>query len=189
MTRRKKSRKPGVGSIGIKKDTTKNEIVREKKPKKLKGKRPGTRQLEAQPKQNNQSTSTAKKDPRVGSKKPIELGAIAAKVEKKKVVKTKNTSPIAAIKVVETDHSLMEELKAIENNPELQLILEKQDSGELLSEQEIDLFNSLMDRHEELTEKLGISDEESTDEMSESASDEDLWDKFDTSDFNDFDED
>jgi len=189
MTRRKKSRKPGVGSIGIKKDTTKVEVVKDKKPKKQKGKRPGARQLEAQPIQHKQSQSTAKKDPRVGSKKPIELGAIATKVEKRKAAPRKDRSPIAAIKVVEGEQSLMDELKSIENNPELQLILEKQDMGELLDEQEINLFNTLMDRHEELTEKLGITEESTNTDATESATDDDLWDKFDTSDFSAFDED
>ena len=100
-----------------------------------------------------------------------------------------DSSPIAAIRVVEANTSLEQELAAIEDDSRLQSILEQQENDISLSNEDVDYFNEKMERHEQLREMLGLDDEEE-DESAESAekpkSGEDLWDKFDNSDLSEF---
>ena len=133
MSRSKKSRKAGVGSNGIVKDENKKEkeiAPHSKKPKKKSGKQAGNRQQEAFNSGNSSQAQKANKDPRIGSKKLIDLGVPAKKAAQP--FKTKNktkseTSPIAAIRVIEPEQSLEDELYAIEDDAQLQSILTKQD--------------------------------------------------------------
>ncbi len=195
MSRTKKSRNPGVGSNGpVKVDKKLDRKLLEqspdKKPKNKKGKKPGNRQQEAmvEPKKNQ---SSAAKDPRIGSKKPIDLG-VAAKLAPVKKAKPKKQQPIAPIRTIEApaaSDSLEQELYAIEQDPRLLAILEKQDDDINLNEAEISLFNELMERHEEISVQLGLDQDE--DEASESApasneSEDDLWDKLDNNDLSKF---
>jgi len=187
MTRKKKSRKPGVASIGIVKDD-KNKVASpgDKKPKKKTGNKPGSRQLEGKKKNQKSPGSGVKKDPRIGSKTPIALGTPAqpmTKAPKKAKVKA---SPIAAIRDVEPDTSLEQELYAIEEDAQLQTILEKQEDEIALTEAEVDYFNEKMTRHQELRELLGWDDEEEGESEQGPSSEDDLWDKFDNSDLSEF---
>jgi hypothetical protein len=195
MSRNKKSRKQGAGSIGAVKDDKKKPLVPvDRKPKKKSGKQAGNRQKEAFDSGVDAKEPAKNKDPRIGSKKPIDLGGPVKATAQPFKAKIKNkvkadSSPIAAIRVVEADTSLEQELAAIEDDSRLQSILEQQENDISLSNEDVDYFNEKMERHEQLREMLGLDDEEE-DESAESAekpkSGEDLWDKFDNSDLSEF---
>ena len=195
MSRNKKSRKQGAGSIGAVKDDKKKTLVPvDRKPKKKSGKQAGNRQKEAFDSGVDAKEPAKNKDPRIGSKKPIDLGGPVKATAQPFKAKIKNkvkadSSPIAAIRVVEADTSLEQELAAIEDDSRLQSILEQQENDISLSNEDVDYFNEKMERHEQLREMLGLDDEEE-DESAESAekpkSGEDLWDKFDNSDLSEF---
>lgn len=182
MTRKKKSRKPTSGSVGISKaDMPKKDMPQSKKPKKKTGKPAGTRQQEALKRPKAKSSQQANKDPRIGSKKPIELIA-TPKAATPKPVKQK-PSAIAAIKVLDHEKTITDRITEIEQDEQLQAILAKQDDGIELTEQEVNYFNQLMDEHEELSAQVDPEQEETT----EKASDEDeLWDRLDNTDFSDY---
>ncbi len=188
MSRKKKSRKPGVAPTSANKDDRKKPVeVSDKRIKKKHGKTPGNRQQEAQVKQNKNSASSAKKDPRVGNKTPIVLTK-APVLEKQPAPQKVKPTPMAAIRVVDNQEAYEEEMYAIEADERVQEILQKQDEDVALSEEEIDYFNLKMDRHSTLREKLGLDDDddiESTEhqpEVDENA----LWDKLDNNKFSDF---
>jgi len=196
MSRSKKSRKPGVGSSGVKKDTTKSDIVPvEKRLKKIKGKPAGNRRNEAKPLVTTQQ-STEKKDPRIGNKTPIDLGQVSAKAPKTAKVQTdhkaKPTTPsVAPIRTIEPEHvvdtdALMQELETIEQDERLLSILSKQDDDSEISEADVDFFNAQMDKHQSIRETLGLEDEDQEEPAQSSSSEDDLWDKFDSSDLSKF---
>lgn len=190
MTRKKKSRKPGVGSSGIRKtDTANNQVVvSDKKPKKKTGKAAGSRQLEGASKKKTGTTGKPAKDPRIGSKKPIELGVVTKASANTKPTKAKSSkSGIASVRVIDAAPSIAQQLAAIENDERLQLILAKQEQEEALSAEEVELYNELMDEYERLSGELEAQDETNTnDAQTDALDDDDLWDKLDTSDFSDY---
>jgi ribosome assembly protein YihI (activator of Der GTPase) len=189
MARTKKSRKPG-GAPTAKPKLSKVELANvEKRLRKKKGKKPGNRQQEAMLTKTPDQQTDKHRDPRIGSKTPIDLGGAGVHTKNKpnKVVKSKQ-DPIAAIRVVNKDadqiavqqSTLVEELERIEADETLQAILEKQEEELALTEQEVDYFNEMMERHQQLSEKL--DDDEETEEESNkvgAVSEEDLWDKLD----------
>jgi ribosome assembly protein YihI (activator of Der GTPase) len=197
MSRNKKSRKQGAGSIGavkVKDDKKKTLVPVDRKPKNKSGKQAGNRQKEAFNSGLESQIKAEDKDPRIGSKKLIDLGGpvkapaqpFEAKIKNK--VKVDN-SPIAAIRVVEADTSLEQELAAIEDDSRLQSILDQQEEDISLSNEDVDYFNEKMERHQQLREMLGLDDEdedESTELVEKATSGEDLWDKFDNSDLSKF---
>jgi len=191
MARTKKSRKPG-GAPTAKPKLSKVELANvEKRLRKKKGKKPGNRQQEAMLSKSPEQQTDKHRDPRIGSKTPIDLGGagVHAKSKPNKVVKSKQ-DPIAAIRVVNKDadqlavqqSTLVEELERIEADETLQAILEKQEEELALTEQEVDYFNEMMERHQQLSEQLD-NDEDSEDEDNtvDAVSEEDLWDKLDNS--------
>ncbi len=194
MSRSKKSRKQGSGSIGAVKDDKKKVVVPvDRKPKKKNGKESGNRQKEAFDAGKNAQAQTERKDPRIGSKKPIDLGGpvkTAVQPFKAKSKAKVDTSPIAAIRVVEADTSLEQELYAIEDDSRLQNILAQQEEENELSNEDVDYFNEKMERHQQLRDLLGLDDDEEEDESPATSktknSEDDLWDKFDNSDLSEF---
>ncbi len=204
MSRTKKSRKSATAPKAKPKLSKKELTQVEKRPKKLTGKKPGNRQLEAQ-KKSYKTSNTIQQDPRIGSKKPIVL--IKESVSKK--VEQKNNDEIAPINFAEIESmideilidedALMAELTAIEQDERLQKISIKE-ADEVTSE-EVDYFNDKMMRHQEICQLLGIEygedaegEEEvssssigsSTDSSTENRQDEDaLWDKLDNNNFMD----
>jgi ribosome assembly protein YihI (activator of Der GTPase) len=192
MARTKKSRKPG-GAPTAKPKLSKVELASvEKRLRKKNGNKPGNRQQEAMLTKNPDQQSDKHKDPRIGNKTPIDLGGSAVQEKKKptKVVKTKQ-DPIAAIRVVNAEQEqsaaeeivdIAQELENIEADERLQTILAKQEQELSLTEEDVDYFNELMDRHQQLSEKLD-EDEEPEDEATNigAVSEEDLWDKLDNS--------
>ncbi len=197
MSRNKKSRKQGAGSIGavkVKDDKKKALVPVDRKPKNKSGKQAGNRQKEAFDSGSNAQKPAENKDPRIGSKKLIDLGgpvkapAQPFKAKVKNKVKVDN-SPIAAIRVIEADTSLEQELAAIEDDSRLQSIIDQQEDDISLSNEDVDYFNEKMERHQQLRDMLGLDDEdeeESTESVEKPKSGEDLWDKFDNSDLSEF---
>jgi ribosome assembly protein YihI (activator of Der GTPase) len=194
MSRSKKSRKQGTGSIGAVKDDKKKVAVPvDRKPKKKNGKESGNRQKEAFDAGKGDRAITEQKDPRIGSKKPIDLGGpVKASVQpfKAKSKAKVDSSPIAAIRVVEADTSLEQELYAIEDDTRLQNILAQQEEESELSNEDVDYFNEKMERHQQLRDLLGLDDEDDEEELPVTSktknSEDDLWDKFDNSDLSEF---
>jgi ribosome assembly protein YihI (activator of Der GTPase) len=192
MARTKKSRKPG-GAPTAKPKLSKVELASvEKRLRKKNGNKPGNRQQEAMLTKNPDQQSDKHKDPRIGNKTPIDLCGSAVQEKKKpaKIVKTKQ-APIAAIRVVNAEQEqsaaeeivdIAQELENIEADERLQTILAKQEQELSLTEEDVDYFNELMDRHQQLSEKLD-EDEEPEDEATNigAVSEEDLWDKLDNS--------
>lgn len=191
MARTKKSRKPG-GAPTAKPKLSKVELASvEKRLRKKNGKKPGNRQQEAMLIKNPDQQSDKHKDPRIGNKTPIDLGKamVQAKSKPAKPAKSKQ-NPIAAIRVVnkEADQSsaqelnLAQELENIESDERLQTILTKQEEELALTEQEVDYFNEMMERHQLLSDKLAENEEPEDESNSvDISSEEDLWDKLDNS--------
>jgi ribosome assembly protein YihI (activator of Der GTPase) len=197
MARTKKSRKPG-GAPTAKPKLSKVELASvEKRLRKKKGKKPGNRQQEAMLAKNPEQQSDKHKDPRIGSKTPIDLGGTAIQTKNKSTKVTKaNQEPIAAIRIVNTEiqpntikelENFAQELENIEADERLQIILVKQEDELALTEQDVDYFNEMMERHLYLTEKLAETDYAAEDHSEDdstnahSVSEEDLWDKLDNS--------
>jgi hypothetical protein len=185
MSRSKKSRKPG-GAPTAKPKLSKVELANvEKRVRKKTGKKPGNRQQEAQPVKGSGQSANQNKDPRIGSKKPIDLGGAVKSVQPKssKVIKSKQ-DPIAAIRTVSYDSadaelSLAQELSNIEADERLQEILAKQEDELALTEQEVDYFNDMMERHQQISAQLDDDEEEIS--RTSATSEDDLWDKLDNS--------
>jgi len=189
MSRTKKSRKPGTGSLGIVKDDKKKVVApAPRKAKKKTGKEAGNRQKEASPKVISDQNAAKNKDSRIGNKTPIDLGKpVAAPIKIKPAKKVQDNSPIAAIRVVEVSETLAEQLSRIEQDPRLLEILEKQDTDAALTPEDVVYFNTLMEQHEKISQELGLDDEdEIVAPANKSNSEDDLWDKFDNSDLSKF---
>jgi ribosome assembly protein YihI (activator of Der GTPase) len=200
MSRSKKSRKPG-GAPTAKPKLSKQELEKvEKRTRKTTGKVAGNRQKEAVQEKAGNTQQGAKKDPRLGNKTPIALGKIVAKAEKSKQEKAKinSTKPqsIAGVRIVEpviTDLpsklSPEQELDAIEQDEMLQDILAKQEDAIALTEQEVNYYNDMMERHQTLSAELGLDeDEDVIDEVDSKNTEDDLWDKLDNNNLSDFDD-
>ena len=191
MSRTKKSRKPSFAPTSApKEDKKKTVILSDKKPKKKNGKQSGNRQKEAFESSQTSGNNNQPKDPRIGSKKPIDLGVPVRAVTNVKKAKANKKTPIAAIREVDNNDALEQEIYAIEDDSQLQAILAKQDDDIALTEAEVDFFNEKMTRHEELRQALGWNDDEEDETANNTMNgeiDEDaLWDKLDKPDMSDF---
>ena len=188
MSRTKKSRKPG-SVPRAKPKLSKVELANvEQRERKRKGKKPGYRKQEAQSLSTKEQHANQNKDPRIGSKKPIALGGTAkpsvVKPKQNKVVTT-TQDPIAAVRRVErndvnTELTLAQQLENIEADERLQSILEKQEDELSLTEEEVNYFNDLMERHQQISAQLDEADEEPL-SYGSPKSEDDLWDKLDNS--------
>jgi ribosome assembly protein YihI (activator of Der GTPase) len=165
MAHSKKSRKPG--SIGVaKSDKPKARVAKNApKAKKPKGNQPGSRHSAGQT--SIAPVSRAKQDPRLGSKKKIDLTPVAKKTVTKPL-KPKFATPA-------------QELAALEADPRFNALLDKVDDGKVLGGEDLQFFEQSMARHKILCELLGISDEPD-DEQDE----DDPFASLDAIDINDF---
>jgi len=194
MSRVKKSRKPGVGKRETMSEADKKLIPPTvKKPKKKVGKPAGNRQKEAFEDKNKNQLNNGPKDPRLGSKTLIDLTPQSAPKTNKP--KKDKVSPIAAIRMVEpvtsSTSDLEDELYAIEDDQQLQSVLALQEDDKALNEEQIEYFNTKMERHQELRELLGWDDDELEDDEDNNAnkaksSEDDLWDSLDKTDLSDY---
>ena len=185
MSRSKKSRKPGRLNP-VKAD--KKAIVEEKpsRVRKTSGNKAGTRQTIAFQKE-EVAVDDKDRDPRIGSKTPIDLGVKSAPV-KAVSKKVKDTRPaVAPITVIDDSELWEQELLAIESNEQLQSIASRSDDGEPVTEEEAELLASSLARYQQLITKLGLEDdEEETDEDDDDLSEDDLLNKLDGNDFSEF---
>lgn len=107
--------------------------------------------------------SNKAKDPRIGSKKPVALGA---GVPAGKPLKTVKAKPVPEKKRLSPE----EELAALENDPRLDALLDRLESGETLSAEDQAWLDQSLDRIDVLMEQLGIAlddDEEAQDRQAE----------------------
>ena len=189
MTRSKKSRKPGASSGSVPKPRQSDKealaLLKDKRTRKKTGNKPGTRQNVMQNDTDANSNKVAK-DPRIGSKKPIDLGVKIETKSEKITKKVEHKSNVAPIRVIEPQQdSLQVALDKIENDDKLQSILAKQEDDITLTESEVNYYNELMAQHEELSQKLGLTDDEEPVEQDTNLSEDDLWSKFNDTNFDD----
>lgn len=173
MTRKKKSRK--IGQIGVRKQDTRpeNKTPNLRKKKAPKGQKSGSRNsLMEESTLVTSSTQTAKKDPKLGSKKKIELTkSVKQEAPVKKPVQNDRKPEVKLTKVVQPELTPEQELEALENDEMLIDLAERVEDGELLTGKDAKYFNKHMARYDELCELLGIEEEDEDDPLGS-----DQWD-------------
>ncbi|NUY57058.1 GTPase-activating protein [Salinivibrio sp. EAGSL] len=151
MTRKKKTRR--TGSEGPAQYVDKNQTEQDriarmlKKQKKRKGKKAGSRHSEESDVQTHRRGG--KKDPRIGSKKPIPLGPEAAKPKQSTLTPE-------------------QELEKLEQDPQLNVLLDRIENGEKLGAGLQNYVDEKLDRIEVLMDKLGLLSDEDTPEDDDS---------------------
>jgi hypothetical protein len=103
------------------------------------------------------------KDPRIGSKTPIPLGAVERPVTKQQ--KPKSEKPML---------SPQAELDLLENDERLDALLERLEEGETLNAEEQTWVNAQLDRIDALMQQLGLSYDDDEDEEEEDEGKEDM---------------
>ncbi|MBA0167421.1 MULTISPECIES: Der GTPase-activating protein YihI [Pectobacterium] len=135
---------------------TREELEREarerKKDKKHRGHAAGSR---TQEKASTDQRSGQRKaaDPRIGSKKPVQLGVLDSTVAKPK---PKPSAPVEKVVAAKPTMSPEEELEMLENDSRLDALLDRLDSGETLSAKDQSWVDETLDRIDILMEELGI---------------------------------
>lgn len=147
MSRHKKSRKPGsTGDMDLIVTRNRSQADVEgrlrKKEKKRKGLKTGSRHSEAG--DNRDITGKVAKDPRIGSKKKIPLI----------VEKQPKASP------AQRKLSAQQELEALENDAQLNVLLDRIEDGESLGAGLQSYVDQKLDRIEVLMKQLGLLNEE-----------------------------
>ncbi|MCA6928851.1 Der GTPase-activating protein YihI [Pectobacterium versatile] len=137
---------------------TREELEREarerKKDKKHRGHASGSRtQEKASADQRSGQRKVA--DPRIGSKKPVQLGVLDSDIAKPKP-KPKPSEPVEKVVAAKPTMSPEEELEMLENDTRLDALLDRLDSGETLSAKEQSWVDETLDRIDILMEELGI---------------------------------
>lgn len=175
MTRKKKSRKPGSEGPAVltPKSTTQHDQDGRlrKKARKRKGLKSGSRHSDAAA-VNGRRQGQAK-DPRHGSKKPVPLIVEAKKPMTKK----------------ERRLSAEQELAMLENDAQLMVLLDRIEAGEKLGAGLQKQVDQKLDRIEQLMSQLGLLEDDEAEVVVETApsQEDDLLDKFENMDFDDFD--
>ncbi len=153
-----------------------------KRDAKRKGLKAGSRQAAAADK-GAANAAGQKKDPRIGSRKPVPL--VVAESQKAVVSKpakpNKSPEQIAEQLAKQQQLKLEQELAAIENDERLNLLLDRLDDGQSVSAEDEAWLDGKLARHQELLAELGIDDEEDEDEQA--ASPDDLLQRFIEDDF------
>jgi len=186
MTRQKKSRNAGNNG---QRHLPASEIrkVREHKDeskKKGAGLKSGNRNSMQDVKSVSSQQQSAKKEPRIGSKKPIALGADAIQDPAKDLLLPLQ-QPKALLKAVKPiTLSPAQELAEIEADERLQALLERVEQDEVLTGKDAKYFNSKTARLTALLELLGMTDDDtSSDTMATEDEDEDPLAKFERTDW------
>lgn len=139
------------------------EARERKRDKKRRGHASGSRTQVEGGKQNNKSSSAAK-DPRIGSKTPVPLvvaGEVKAKPAKPKAPEKPRQAP-------------EEELAKLENDERLNTLLDRLDDGETLSAEDQAYVDQTLDRIDVLMDELGIELGDEDDEIDEDDKQEDI---------------
>ncbi len=177
MSSMPKPRKPGaagkpVASKGGKKKESQEQAQASREQKRLarrKGLKAGSRQQSetaaAGP------TGKASRDPRLGSKKPVEL-LVATQPVKAPVAR-----PAAKAKPEDKSRERLEqELVAIENDERLERLVDRLDEGQPVSDADQAWLDERLARHQALLAELGISDDDEEGDAESSV--DDLWNRF-----------
>jgi len=144
---------------------TREEINQEardrKREKKHRGHAAGSRAAGGSEQQKKGGRGAQGQDPRIGSKKPIQLGVTEAPVKKQQQPKSekKMLSPQA-------------ELEMLENDDRLDGLLERLEEGETLSAEEQNWVDEKLDRIDALMQQLGLSYDDDEDEPEEEREDD-----------------
>ncbi len=182
MTRIKKSRTSGqIGNrhkpAAEARQTRERPVETKKKGAGLKS---GSRNA-PQPEKSQQS-GPANKDPRHGSKKPIELHVNEA--EQKLLQQTPDFKPkaqLAKVKVIALPPE--QELAALEQDEKLLDLVERVENGEILTGKDAKYFNAKTARHAELLTLLGLDEDEESDETDTAEEDADPLSEFERTDW------
>lgn len=170
MARKKKSRK--IGQIGVRKTPDFKRVEKDKRIKKSLGKPAGNRNSLVDPAKDSNKIK-ANRDPRLGSKKPVDLYASAEEITRIKA------------KPVIRHFSPESELAQIESDEKLAQLINELDAGKILEKSEQAYVNVNLTRHKELCKILGIDEDESDVERATLPLDEDdLYDMFEKIDVN-----
>jgi ribosome assembly protein YihI (activator of Der GTPase) len=184
MSRNKKARSGGNGDVIVVRNRTQADVEGRlrKKDKKRKGLKTGNRNADS--KEQKQQTASQKRDPRLGSKKPIPLIVEAKKKPSK----------------VERRISAEKELEMLENDAQLMVLLDRLDNGDNLGAGLQKYVDEKLARIEVLMKQLGLYEEEPELEVEQEeaplvapkktakqpASDDDLLSQFEELDLNQF---
>ncbi|UJF19429.1 GTPase-activating protein [Vibrio sp. SS-MA-C1-2] len=186
MTRIKRSRRIGSEGPAVfnEKTTSESEVEgrRKQKERKKKGLKAGSRNVDvvATEKANQ---NRGRKDPRLGSKKPIQL-----------VLEAKPHPKSAAAKKARK-LSAEQELEAIENDAQLMTLIDRIEAGEHLGAGLQSYVDEKLNRMERLMNQLGLLVEDDADveeiepvvvKSGKSSSDEDMLDTFENIDLDQF---
>ncbi|SFD22889.1 Der GTPase-activating protein YihI [Pseudoalteromonas denitrificans] len=167
MSREKKSRKgpsQSTGKMRLSKEKLQEErALKNHRPKKLKGNKPGTRNAIDENVGNSNINQNVKKPKGMGSKKPIDLtpGNKPKVTTKPEPVMNRDLKPAAELKKAPiVSLSPEQELEQLENDQRLLDLIDRHESGELLTGKDAKYFNVKVERHQALCELLGLDDDE-----------------------------
>jgi len=137
------------------------EARERKRQKKHRGHAAGSRSGAQGASVSGKGTGTAK-DPRLGSKKPVQLGTVDTPVTPAPK-KVKSEKPAALTPEAE--------LMLLENDDRLDALLERLEEGETLSKADQDWVDKTLDRIDELMAQLGIAYDDEDEEEEEKTDD------------------
>ena len=141
-----------------------NEESRElKRKRKHKGLPSGSR-FSGQDNNQNNKTTKAIKDPRIGSKKPISL-VVDDNSSIKKVDK------ITQSKMTKAKLTPQQELEQLENDTKLDQLLDLVEQGKILTDEQQTYLDNKLNRIDKLMQILGYEDEDFEDEQEETKED------------------
>ena len=170
MTRQKKSRK--IGQIGTRKqDARPTEPTSTRRKKAPKGQKSGHRNslIEETTNSSVAKATSEKKDPKLGSKKKIDL-VKQPQVDTKPKVEPKHSSSQPKVKLEKVTPQALapeQELAELESDTRLIELAERADRGELLTGKDAKYFNQKMNRYDELVALLGLETDEPAIDQSE----------------------
>ena len=181
MTRIKKTRTEKSIGAGKKPLAKQSERVKINAKKKGKGRPSGAKaNLDGATKKKSRNGGSDKPtfDPKIGSKKAIELipQANNKNLEPKVIVKKKKPEP---------QLSLEQQLAQVENDERLNTLLDRLDAGEELIAKDLAYIDHQTARHRKLLTELGIDYNEVEDDEEEVEAQED-WQQIDSSEFDEF---
>lgn len=131
-----------------------------KRQKKHRGHTPGSRASGGSA-SGNAGQKGQEKDPRIGSKKPVQLGVTAAQTTPRQQ-KTKSEKPML---------SPQAELEQLETDERLDALLERLEEGGKLNPEEQSWVDAKLDRIDELMQQLGLSYDDDEEEEEEGKED------------------
>ncbi|CAG8999351.1 MAG: Der GTPase-activating protein YihI [Candidatus Celerinatantimonas neptuna] len=172
MAYKKKNRKGGLLAPRKTVDFKSDRVLPADAVKKGKGRKSGSRQQPANVTRasTNSGHDFHLSDPRLGSKKPVQL--VSAKPSQQEHTVSQKLSD-------EVKEAKQDELSRLEQDPRLMTLLDRSDEGEELTTDEQQWLENSLNRIGQLMDELGLHDDEDEDE---SELDSDDWDQFDSGD-------